>query len=195
MQYHQGPGFSLCSFFSAFYVVGTIVRGSHWSLGLLLTLANWQLKSKPHHPHTNSLGQELVSFCSLCLPFCPILNHVLTCSLHPSFTGLFQAHQICYSSIKARGFPRYIPPPLHLVNTHSNFISQCKPHDKVSPFYMLSVHCVVLFHGNIIHITIWLVFAFSTRKKPCLVWFITVSSASSQCLDSGHLIRIYFLIG
>lgn len=94
MQYHQGPGFSLCSFFSAFYAFGIILRGSHRSPGLLLTVAKWQLKSKPHHPHTNSSGQEMVSFF---LPTFLILNHVPTCSLHPSFTGLFQAHHICYS--------------------------------------------------------------------------------------------------
>lgn len=192
MQYHQGPGFSLCSFFSAFYAFGTILRGSHWSPGLLLTVAKWQLKSKPHHPHTNTLGQEMVSF-FLSAPSWIMFSLALCTPASLDYFKLITFFIL--TSIKAHGFPWYIPPPLHLVNTHSNFISQCKSHDKVSPCYMLSVHSVVLFHGNIIHIAIWLVFAFSTTKKPCLVWFITVSSASSQCLDSGHLIHIYLLIG
>ena len=194
MQYHQGPGFSLCSFFSAFYAFGTILRGSHWSPGLLLTVAKWQLKSKPHHPHTNSSGQEMVSFflsayvsdlesCSYLLS-APQLHWTISSSSHLLFS-LLSKHMGFHGTFL----------PLHLVNTHSNFISQCKSHDKVCPCYMLSVHSVVLFHGNIIHITIWLVFAFSIRKKPCLVWFIIVSSASSQRLDSGHLICIYLLIG
>lgn len=97
---------------------------------MLLTVAKWQLKSKPHHPYTNTLGQEMfLSF------FLLHLNNVLTCSLHPSFTDYFKLITFfILTSIKAHGFPWYIPPPLHLVNTHSTS-SQCKSYGSGSVFH------------------------------------------------------------
>lgn len=127
MQCHQEPGLSLCSFFSAFHGAGTILRAFKLIPWPTPCCSKMAAQVQTSHPHANCLGQEIVSFYSLYPSFSTLLNHVLTCSLHSSSTGLFQAHQhAILTSITAHGFPWCILSPLCLVNAHSNFISKCK---------------------------------------------------------------------
>lgn len=96
MQCHKGPGFSLVSSSEeAFHDVGTILRAFTLILWLAPHCSKRTAQLQTSHPHINLPGREMVSSYSLCLSFSPTFNRVLTCSLHSSSTGLFQAHWIC----------------------------------------------------------------------------------------------------